>query len=385
MTFSNRKTNRHLALLCTTCAWALFAAPGQSDAGFFEFTPLGSGTTGSRANAISTDGSTIVGDISGRPAKWVNGLPAQTISAEFGSADAVSADGSVIAGVSGVQALRWVGLSEQVVASFQFDPNGRYPRTVGISADGTKTLWNTYHSTNFVSDYSLMHNAQSNTYISFGANIYTTGLSPDGSVIGYQNSGGTGGILRWNGAAYVDDPAFPWHTYVSVTDFLPDNSLAVGQTYFSGLGFYGFLDDPANVSGGFFSNKFNAPPTGVSHDGRTVVGSGSLGGPGTEAIIWHPQAGDPQSIKALLLADGIDVSAWQLDAATDISGDGATIVGYGRNPQGIQEAWRVQVVPEAPSLTLMSVGVALILVRFIARLRGVDTAHRRGAALAGMS
>ena len=41
----------------------------------------------------------------------------------------------------------------------------------------------------------------------------------------------------------------------------------------------------------------------------------------------------------MLEASGVDLTGWQLSGASSISNDGNTIVGWGINPRGLQEAW----------------------------------------------
>jgi hypothetical protein len=54
---------------------------------------------------------------------------------------------------------------------------------------------------------------------------------------------------------------------------------------------------------------------------------------------------------------GSAIDGWILGAATAISADGLTIVGYGRNPSGNEEAWVAHLgteVPEPVSCTLLA-------------------------------
>jgi len=90
------------------------------------------------------------------------------------------------------------------------------------------------------------------------------------------------------------------------------------------------------------------PPAGrgsvaldVSADGTVIVGTtGSTGsGYGPEdAFVWT-EAHGMQQLQALLEAEGIDLSGWQLREATAISADGRTIVGWGRNPSHLPQAF----------------------------------------------
>jgi hypothetical protein len=53
-----------------------------------------------------------------------------------------------------------------------------------------------------------------------------------------------------------------------------------------------------------------------------------------------------QSIQALLVAAGVNMTGWRLEAATAVSGSGNTIVGYGIDPSFLTEAWIARFGPE---------------------------------------
>jgi probable HAF family extracellular repeat protein len=82
---------------------------------------------------------------------------------------------------------------------------------------------------------------------------------------------------------------------------------------------------------------FESIALGVSGDGRTVVGWSQTAS-GLEAFLWYPDIG-MQSLKDTLIAQGIDLTGWTLNYATGISADGLTIVGGGKNPAGLVEAF----------------------------------------------
>jgi len=71
-----------------------------------------------------------------------------------------------------------------------------------------------------------------------------------------------------------------------------------------------------------------------------------------------------QNLRDLLLADGIaELDGWTLLNATGISGDGRTIVGYGVNPDGNTEAW-IATIPELHSLLLLATAIGLLVIRY---------------------
>jgi uncharacterized membrane protein len=75
----------------------------------------------------------------------------------------------------------------------------------------------------------------------------------------------------------------------------------------------------------------------VSADGSTVVGN-SGSGDKTEAFIWDEKNGMRNLRELLIDACGLDLNAWTLERATGISSDGKTIVGTG-SPNGYVQGW----------------------------------------------
>jgi len=78
--------------------------------------------------------------------------------------------------------------------------------------------------------------------------------------------------------------------------------------------------------------------TAVSADGDVIVGY-SNSDSGAEAFLWNSLLG-MINFKDYLAVAGVDgLTGWTLNRAWDVSDDGHTIVGYGTNPAGNQEAW----------------------------------------------
>ena len=81
--------------------------------------------------------------------------------------------------------------------------------------------------------------------------------------------------------------------------------------------------------------------SGVSGDGATVVGWGATG-EGETALVWQADSGWRTLAAALVADHRTDAAGWRLTRATAISDDGRTIVGYGTNPTGQTEGWLVR-------------------------------------------
>jgi len=97
---------------------------------------------------------------------------------------------------------------------------------------------------------------------------------------------------------------------------------------------------------------------GVSADGSVVVGNSHSASSGIgEAFRWT-SGGGMVSLRDLLVNHGVsNLTGCKLVAATGISADGRTIVGYGTNPDGNTEAW-IATVPEPATITLAATGLA---------------------------
>ncbi|MEZ6190029.1 MAG: hypothetical protein R3C45_01915 [Phycisphaerales bacterium] len=60
----------------------------------------------------------------------------------------------------------------------------------------------------------------------------------------------------------------------------------------------------------------------------------------------------------LLLDPTVDLTGWTLLSATGISADGKTIVGYGRNPGGYTEGFIIT-LPEPSTFILLGLGASI--------------------------
>jgi len=111
----------------------------------------------------------------------------------------------------------------------------------------------------------------------------------------------------------------------------------------------------------------------VTADGQTVVGGSSdrtLGG-STErdfsAFLWTAGLG-MRPLKTELESHGVDLTGWHLTFATGITDDGRTIVGRGVNPRGFEEGW-IATIPEPSTVGLLSTALGGLLFGFRAQRR----------------
>ena len=290
----------------------------------FRWTATGGivGLSAYTAYGASSNGSVIVGGVylggSRQAFRWtVDGgvvglgyLPGAQKSDAFG----VSADGLVVVGVSSTsptvnEATRWtwgggmVGLGDLSGGDFSSFANG-------VSADGLVVIG---HGTSASGSEAFRWTAATGM-VGLGdlaGGIFksqASAVSADGSVVvGYGNSSSGQEAFRWTS----------------------DGGMV-------GLG---------DLEGGAFKSNALA----ISADGSIVVGSSSsaLNSYYGEAFYWT-ELGGMQSLKDVLINLGADLTAWDgttwtLTSATGISADGKTIVGYGSNG-GSREAW-IAVLP----------------------------------------
>jgi uncharacterized membrane protein len=102
--------------------------------------------------------------------------------------------------------------------------------------------------------------------------------------------------------------------------------------------------DIGDLDGGGVLAQANA----MTPDGSTIVGTGGVQGNCSpfgcqtlgHAFIWDAQRG-MRDLNDVLPAMGLNLNGWVLNQATGISADGRVIVGTGTDPQTNTQAWRV--------------------------------------------
>jgi probable HAF family extracellular repeat protein len=291
------------------------------------------------ANAVSGDGSIIVGDnlgIGGGAFRWANGTAA-TIpqvggnGSGNGSANSVSADGTIIAG--------------------------------DIPVTGGSTP---YVLTGTTLKMILPPGDYSNPGIPGSIPFIGTTMSANGAVVAGNPGGGITGLSgtwQWKNGTLIQ---FPDNIASDATAVSPDGSVVVGSTVSNGAGgntqafeWNNGVVTPLTWPAGYVTGS----ATAVSTDGTTIVGQmspppGGGGGGGNtsyRAFIWN-QAIGVQDLQQVLTADGLgpSLSGWTLIAATAITPDGKTIVGIGLGPVE-EEGWIATLDAPAPTLQTITV------------------------------
>jgi probable HAF family extracellular repeat protein len=341
----------------------VFPQSSTADAGFtgLGFLPGGSS---SEANAISADGSTVVGGsgnglASGTQAfKWTSGggmvglgtLPGGQASQAY----AVSSDGSVVAGTSSPLgndlAFRWTASGGMVNLGVVDGGADAY----GVSSDGSVVVGTSQYAFRWTASGGMVVLG----LLPQGGYSIAQGVSADGSVVvGYGDGLEPGETIptyadafRWTasggmvGLGFLEPPPNGIASQAMATS--ADGSVVVGSSRTSS-GDQAFRWTPGRgmVGLGTLPSLYSSYALGVSADGTAAVGYGESSS-GFTALIWAKN--QVFSVQQLLTDAGLDLTGWTLQQANAIAEDDLTIVGFGLDPNGHQEAW-IATLPPIPA------------------------------------
>jgi len=188
-----------------------------------------------------------------------------------------------------------------------------------------------------------------------------TAVSADGAVVVGRGASAAGQeAFRWTGGVMTGLGDLAGGAFESVAyDVAPTGLVVVGGGH-SASGEEAFRWTPGGHMvglGDLAGGEFSSAAFGVSANGRVIVGGASDSG-GQKAFYWTQRDG-MRSLRDVLEDDcgiGEALLGWHLVVATGVSDDGRRVVGYGTNPEGDTEAWAA-LLPEPSSLAL---GVAAV-------------------------
>jgi probable HAF family extracellular repeat protein len=301
------------------------------------------GYSNSTANAISADGSMMVGAVynSGYPnsnwgaVRWsrtyissfssynyfvgLGYLPGGSNS--FSNANAVSGDGTVIVGSSTSvnaerEAFRWTEATGMVGLGFL--PGGTGSEANFVSGDGRVIVG----SVNF--SYDPSRNA----------------------------------AFRWTEETGMTDLGGLPSAVVTIPRAMSrDGRFVVGLSGDWNLGAEAFRwsETGGIVSLGGLPGAQMSFAIGVSDDGAVVLGQSYYSDGHSEPFVWT-EAGGVSSLRDLLAASNVDISGWQNLQAEALSNDGNTIVGRGTNPSGKSEGWAIRLQGNRPPIAVIGYG-----------------------------
>jgi probable HAF family extracellular repeat protein len=272
---------------------------------------------------VSGDGSVVVGtsgyDTSGygyflRAFRWTAGSGMVSLGGYGSSASGVSADGSVIVGTSNYVAFRWTAGTGMVGLGYL--PGGTYSYANGISADGSVIVGTSYSASgNQAFRWTAGSGMVGLGHLPGNTNSSASGVSADGSVIvGTSSSGSVGQAFRWTaGSGMVGLGHLPGTTNSSAAGVNADGSVIVGSSSSAS-------DSQAFrwTAGSGMVGLGGGSATAVSGDGSIVVCN--------QAFRWTAGSG-MQSLRDVLVTNGLNLDPAELLIASGISADGNTIVG----------------------------------------------------------
>ncbi len=278
-------------------------------------------------------------------------------------AHAASFDGSVIVGSSaspltpgtpGVrEAFRWEAgvmtglgnLGGAIVSSEAYDISADGSVVVGGASSTVGAGWEAYRW--MAQDGMVGLSVLTPTPLAWASNSSATACSADGAIIfGSDRSNISPDILpvavRWTSATGFAIAQLPGVSTANVTGSSNDGAVCVGQGFFT-VPREAFRVTPASGLerlGDIPGGQPHSIANDVSGDGEIVVGLGSPAA-GTTAIIWDSTNGLRNLQPWLITAYGLNLAGWQLQSVEAISDDGTVLCGFGLNPQGNREAWRL--------------------------------------------
>ncbi len=348
-------------------AYLSFPIVERVQAAPFTFQGLGDlpgGGFASTASDVSADGSVVVGTgltSSGTMAfRWTNetgmvGLGSlSTGFTQSSSAYGISADGTTIVGsVSSIQggdsrleAMRWT--NETGMTGLGDLPGGKLQSVAfAASADGSVIVGQGTSASNKEAMRWTSSGLVGLGLLSSGDTSSTAlDVSADGSVIvGSSDKSLTSRqAVRWNAANEIEAlPNLGPNDSSFASSASSDASIIVGRAGPSAVGVRWTTGGVEDLSGRIRLAE------DVSADGSVIVGSGRSDlSPNVVAYLWSPLT-DSVLLGDYLLNHGVSaVAGWELTGAIGVSADGKTIVGYGTNPEGQQEAWLARIPNPLP-------------------------------------
>lgn len=348
---------------------------------------LGGETLSSAAFAISADGTAVVGSSTsasgGEAFLWraehgmrsLGDLPGRdTRSKAWG----VSADGSVVVGSGSSDAAWFEGFLWDAEGGIRkLDPSPDLSSTRGVADVSADARVVTGHGTVGFRQEAFVWDPQNGTRALGdlpGGDHWSlaTRISADGSTVVGQSESALGlEAFIWdaeNGMRGLGDvEGSPFRSHARGVS--ADGRVVVGLAT-SAIGDRSFIWDAENglrVLGNLLESGFSSHYANfISDDATTVLGVGSRrfrdesGRLITirEPYVWTETDG-MRTLATYLETFGIDLGGWQLQFAAGASADGTRIAGFGRNPDGVQEAFLV-VIPEPSSTLLLLGGLSLL-------------------------
>ena len=322
--------------------------------------------TATYARGLSPEGTIVAGnynitDSTGTvfiPIRWTPPTGVDTFAALPGSVsgailtDAAS-NGSAFSGLSYNSqrqqvACRWTAANG--ITSLGFLPNGSSSAAGWISDDGLALAGTASTGTGQVG----FHWTQAGGMVAIGdlpgGQFYSTveGMSGDGqTVVGWSFAADGPRAFRWTpGGGLINMGVFPGYIGSTAMDVSGDGSVIVGsctRNDSSGQTIQAFRWTAATGLQplGWLPGGRTSRANLISADGSVIVG-GSDGTTSSGTFIWRNGTGMVDFRDYLMSEHGIDFSSWLYFIVDDISADGTTFTGIGRNAESRFMGWRIK-------------------------------------------
>jgi uncharacterized membrane protein len=352
--------------------WLVWTATVHAQA---TFTPLGffGGAADSEAHDVSADGSVVVGRATGFPDR-IHGIFRWTRDESIVYKElarnkvAVSDDGSTIVGSRYLpqttldEAFRWIP-SEELFEGLGDLPGGAFNSAAyDVSADGSVIVGS--GNANGIST-AFRWTSQSGMVPLVGRTL-ARGVSSDGNVV-------VGPDGRWTAeTGWVElrpvPRGLPFAHAVS-----PDGAIVVGASDFPiRPGFASW--EPfrwTQQDGAVVLAHSQIVALDVSADGLAIVGSGIGRSTGATAFYWTTQIGMAELQDVLIFGGATGLEGWRLTGASAISHDGRTVVGSGIDPSNRLQGFvaTIGAVPEPSTFLLVAFAVVGLIGLKIRRVR----------------
>jgi probable HAF family extracellular repeat protein len=215
----------------------------------------------SAANAISADGSVVVGQVGYfviQAARWTS-TGVQVFGPWSSSARAVSADGSVIVGSVGGRAARWTGSGYTLIG-----PQNSV--ATGVSADGSVVVGYLWGSD--LNEYAFRWTQDDGLVIIGSANTKATAVSADGTVVVGSASGRAFLWTQGSGMEYIPNGGTP-------CGISADGSVIVGGGAYLWTRGFGVLRLETVFENLLGDGSFYTA-SAISANGRYIVGWGAM-------------------------------------------------------------------------------------------------------------
>jgi probable HAF family extracellular repeat protein len=261
----------------------------------------------------------------------------------------VNADGSVVVGFNyGSFATGWIWTPSAGAVFFTPSPGFTFdPR--GVSANGSVIVGTASGNSGNLGDQAFRW-TQAGGAAFLGAlpgdtNSYGSAVSGNGMVVVGQSIGVQQiRAFRWTQTGgMVDLGSLPRATFSSATATNFDGSVVVGYSTNPAAHAFRWQASTGLTALPELPGSQSSEAYAVNYDGSVTVGAS-----GQAAAVWTTKNG-VQSIKALLVASGVNLAGWALGEAHGVSADGTIVAGLGQGPSGRVESWIARIAESSSS------------------------------------